>query len=160
MICCDALWKPDCYSIFGQGYYSLKLNHCNDLSCKCVVVSASVDENIISGVNNIERPLLLLTLDNILSRCCSLLSSGVIRFMNDVSTDYVLVSVNDMKSVLDKDLEQLSLLIPNLQRLDLSYYDISIHNMNGLCAVANNCHNLKGLNLQNTHAHRRRKGGG
>ena len=140
LICCDVFRKPDCYSIFGQGYYSLKLNHCscNDLSCKCVVVSASVDENVISYHDAAHR--------------CQVDQHGVIRLTNDVSTDYVLVSVNDMKSVLDKDLEQLSFLIPNLQRLDLSYYDLSIHNMNGLCAVAKNCQNLKGLNLQNAHA--------
>ena len=44
------------------------------------------------------------------------------------------------KSLLYKNLEQLSFLIPSLQRLDLSHYnDASKDNMSGLHAVARNC---------------------
>ena len=38
------------YDVLGQSYYSLKLNYCycNDHSCNCVVINASVNENTIS----------------------------------------------------------------------------------------------------------------
>ena len=128
------------YDVLGQEYYSLKLNHCScsDLSCRCVVVSASVDESIISYPGPCRQ---------------NVDQHGVIKVMdaNISVSDYVHVSVNDMKSILDKDLENFSFLIPNLQRLDLTYHDLSIDNLRGLRAIADNCHNLKGLNLRRTH---------
>lgn len=128
------------YNVLGQMHYSLKLNYCNcnDLSCKCVVVSASVDGSEISYHRTAHQY-------NKFNRY------GVLTLTDD-GLDYVGVFVNEIKSILDKDLTQLSFLIPHLHRLDLSCYDFSIDNMRGLCAVANNCHNLKGLNLKGSHA--------
>jgi len=71
--------------------------------------------------------------------------------MMDTMLDYVLVSVNDMNTSLGEHLEQLLFMVPNLQRLDLRLYDLSIDSMKGLHAVANNCCNLKGLNLSKTY---------
>ena len=58
------------------------------------------------------------------------------------------VCVNGMKGILDKDLEQLSSHLPNLQRLDLSWCNLSLRCIR---AVASNFPNLKGLNLSNSH---------
>ena len=130
------------YDMLGQSYYNLKLNccSCNDHSCNCIVVSASVDDSIISYF------------DTACYRQAD--RHGVIKIMDtfDLSDYSVDVSVNVVNSILNKGLEQLSFLIPNLQKLDLSHYDFSIDNMKGLRAVAKNCCNLIGLNLANMHA--------
>jgi len=130
------LGKQCNYHIFGQMYCSLKLHHCSckDLSCKCIVVSASVNEKEISYDHTTLRSH----------------RNGVVTMM-DTMLDYVFVSVNDMNTSLGEHLEQLPFMVPNLQRLDLRHYDVSIDNMKGLYAVANNCRNLKGLNLSKTH---------
>ena len=126
------VFRCDQYTVLNQKYYSLKLHHCScsNRNCNCLVLSASVNENIISYHDAAPRD----------------------RFDKHMSDYTIQWSVNDMKSLLNKNLEQLSFLIPNLQRLDLSHYNVSKHNMRGLRAVANNCRNLKGLKLKNTHA--------
>ena len=70
----------------------------------------------------------------------------------DIADCVVDVSVSDMNRLLTKDLEQLSFLMPNLQKLDLSQNDFSIDNMKGILAIGTNCRNLKRLNLTNMHA--------
>jgi len=137
--CYNALGQCLIYNVLGQMHYSLKLNYCNcnDLSCKCVVVSASVDGSEISYHKTANQ-------------YSKVNQFGVIMLTDD-GLDYVGVSVNNIKSILDKDLGQLSFVMPHLQRLDLSCYDLSIYNMRGLCAVANTCHDLKGLNLKGSH---------
>ena len=129
------------YDVLGQSHYSLKLNYCycNDHSCNCVVINASVDENTISYFD---------------AACYRPVDQhGMISIKDtfDVADFVVDVSVSDMNRLLTKDLEQLSFLIPNLQKLDLSQNDFSIDNMKGILAIATNCRNLKGLNLTNMH---------
>jgi len=113
------LGKQFNYHIFGQIYCSLKLCSCKDLSCKCVVVSASVNEREISYQHTALRS-----------------HQNEVVMMVDTMLDYVLVTVNDMNT---SHLEQLPLMVPNLQRLDLRHYDVSIDNMKGRHAVANYC---------------------
>ena len=122
------------YTVLGQNYYTLKLHHCNcsDRSCNCIVLGASVNESVISHYNVVPR-------DGYRFDVC--MPGYVVKWY-----------VNDMKSLLDKDLEQLSSLIPNLQRLDLMHCNVSKDNLRGLSAVANNCRNLKGLKLTDIRA--------
>ena len=126
------------YCLLGQRHYSLKLNHCScsNRNCNCIVASASVNESVTSYYGTIHG-----------FQFYHNAAIWITQFANNIA-----VSINDMKSVLDKNLEQVSSLFPNLQRLDLSFCNVSKDNMRGLRAVAKNCRNLKGLRLRNTHA--------
>ena len=46
-----------------------------------------------------------------------------------------------------KHLEQLAIMCPNLQRLDVHTNKFCLNNLTGLRAIAKSCHNLQGLNL-------------
>jgi len=132
----------DC-NIFGQDCYMLKMNHCScTYSCKCVVTSATIDENAIWYCNGDYRCRIY--------QNCQVDQFGVLEAAHTLND--VRVCVDDIKRFLDKDLEQLSSLFPNLQSLDLTHCDLSTDNMRGIRAVAINCLNLKGLNLMAVHA--------
>ena len=126
-----------CIAMFGQADFVLNTNFCScsELGeCHCVVVNASLHEVILRyhGV------------------------AYYVNFANKLLTDigYGLygVSVSDVSYMLNQDLEQLSCMIPNLQKLDLSQYQLCSNNVRGLRSIVHNCRNLVGLNLTNTHS--------
>jgi len=130
------------YNVLGQGYYSLKLNYCNctDLNCNCIVISASVDKSTVCFSDAAHH------------RQAGQHEVIKIKDSFDISNYVIDVSVSNIYSMLDKGLDQLHYVIPNLKELDLSYYDICVDKMKGFQTVAKNCCNLVGLNLINTHA--------
>ena len=136
----NSITKVDDYNVLGQNCYTLKLNHCScTYSCKCAVAYAKIDETAICYYNADHRSRLY--------RNCRVDQYGVLEAVNDSR-----VCADDIKRLLDKDLEQLSSLLPNLQSLDLTYCDLSTENIRGLRAVANSCLNLRGLKLKEEHA--------
>jgi len=123
--------------MFGQADFVLNTNFCScsELGeCHCVVVNASLHEVILRyhGV------------------------AHYVNFANKLLTDagygFDGVSVSEMSLMLKQDLEQLSCMIPNLQKLDLSQYQLCSNNVRGLRSIVHNCRNLVGLNLTNTHS--------
>ena len=121
--------SPEGVTPMFQCCFILKFNHCScsDHRCKCKIASASADENIISYVR------------------ADLRRSGKIIMGGSG------VLFQDMQNIIDKDLEQIALLLPNLQAVDLGFYNLCLDNLGGLRAIVDNCQSLKRLNLTSTH---------
>ena len=64
---------------------------------------------------------------------------GLLKFVTEFVTAF--------NGLYSKDLEQLSIMWPNLQRLDIRNNKYCLNSLQGLRAIANSCHNLQGLNL-------------
>ena len=71
-------------------------------------------------------------------------------YMEDQFTDqfkFVTEFVITFEGLCSKDLEQLSVTWPNLQRLNIHNNKSCLNNLQGLRAIVNSCHHLQGLNL-------------
>jgi len=73
----------------------------------------------------------------------SITSRSAVSSLNGI-TEFDFSSFNSFQS---NHLEQLAVVCPNLQRLNLRDHTECLNSLRGLQAIASNCHNLQGLNL-------------
>ena len=85
----------------------------------------------------------------------ALLIGGIDEYIDTSVTSLTFVTYFDAsycRSLYPGHLEQLSVALPNLQRLDLCGNSECLNNLQGLHSLANNCKSLRALNLLRIHA--------